>query len=68
MMAQFAKAHRRELNQQGALHGGGGGDYNRSGCDTPPPAICQNLGGGGGGSWGVPKVGGPTRDPLLPHA
>ena len=43
----------------------------------PPPAICQNLAMGrpeglGGGSavrgGGVPKVGGPTRDPLLPHA
>ena len=31
-----------------------GGDYNRSGCNTPPlPAICQNFGGGGlGGQLG----------------
>ena len=25
-------------------------------------------GGGGGRPWGVPKVWGDTRDPLLPHA
>ena len=65
-----------------------GGDYNWSGCNTPPPSYLSKLWGGGvswrvwggggvqrrvwgGGSavgGGVPKVGGPTRDPLLPHA
>ena len=50
--------------------GGGVGHYNRS---------CKNLGrrfgasrsrvcvGGGGGPRGVPKVGGPARNRLLPH-
>ena len=59
---------------------GGGGATTTTGPDVTPPAICQNLRGGGGlaqglGGWGGgsavgggPKVGGPARDPLLPHA
>ena len=54
-------------------------DYNGPGGVTttgpaatpPPPAISQNLGGGDwrfGWGGGVPKLGGPARDLLLPHA
>ena len=39
-----------------------GGDYQRSCCDTPPPAICENLGGGGGGGLGVVVGGGRLGD------
>ena len=58
------------------------GNYKRSGCDTPGWRVGGGSAGGsgggggrleGGGGWpwgggGVPKVGEPTRDPLLAQA
>ena len=63
--------HKKQPNHGGAT---------TSGPDaTHPPAIwggggqfgggrLEGVGGGGSAAGGVPKVGGPARDPLLPHA
>ena len=70
----------RVLTRKKTCPGGGGGAV----LLRPTPQLCQNWGGGWAGSLGgsaggckggggsaagvVPKVGGPARDPLLPHA